>query len=93
VIDLGLDGGALTSRDLIGRSSGCASEELSEGGVVKELMSSAEDNSVVPYAGIAQSPGAKSKVRKPVRLCLFEPFHVLSWASPFAMVQTYRVPH
>jgi hypothetical protein len=53
MLGLGLDWGVSTFPGSIGNSSTCGSEELAEGEVLKRLMSSAEDNSVVPCAGNA----------------------------------------
>src|SRR6266446_262455 len=93
ILGLGLDRGASTCPGSFGNSSSCGFEELAERGAGKSFMSFADDNSVVPCAGIARGSGQNSDYGEPSALRTVLPLHFLCLASVFAMVQTDCVPH
>jgi hypothetical protein len=71
-----------------GCTSGCGSEGLAGGESVKGRMSSAKDNSVVPYTGIASDPERKSRyeessAKRTVQtlLLLSQPEHTIEYGA------------
>src|SRR4029077_19578962 len=93
IVGLGPAWGAFNSSNSIGCSSSCGSEGLAGGESVKGLMSSAEDNLVVPCAGTASGPGRNSGCGELPVLRTVQTLYCPCSVSPSAIVQKYCVTY
>src|SRR6266851_10223004 len=90
---VGFNSGASASPGSAACSSSRGSEGLAGGEVVSRLMSSAEDNLLVPGPGLARAPGQDSRYGESSAFRTVHMLHSHSPARPFAIVQKYSVPY